>query len=200
MRLLRFHLCMLLVLLGFTSGLSSCNPVKQVLRDPQKFAQVRDTVFARGLCLNDTVTTEVTRDTVIYRDVLIPSQSAEVTPSGTCEFDTYVDGNRVHYANGKVTLTLKPQKVETQLKTVVKTNTVRDKARESVLEKQLSQAQVEKQNIIESAKERQQKLIDQNTALKLQVANRGQQRLVLLFVIAGLGLFAFRKPLAALII
>lgn len=34
--------------------LSSCNPVKKVLKDPAKFAVIKDTVLARGYCANDT--------------------------------------------------------------------------------------------------------------------------------------------------
>lgn len=34
--------------------LSSCNPIKKVLNDPAKFAVIKDTVIARGYCVNDT--------------------------------------------------------------------------------------------------------------------------------------------------
>ena len=34
--------------------LSSCNPIKKVLNDPAKFAVIKDTVLARGYCVNDT--------------------------------------------------------------------------------------------------------------------------------------------------
>jgi hypothetical protein len=64
--------------------LSSCNPVRKVLNDPAKFAIVKDTVLARGYCVNDTSfvyisdTLEVTdtlyevmTDTLVINDSLV---------------------------------------------------------------------------------------------------------------------------------
>lgn len=49
--------------------LSSCNPIKQVLNNPSKFAIVKDTVLARGYCANDTSFVYVT-DTLEVTDTL----------------------------------------------------------------------------------------------------------------------------------
>lgn len=49
--------------------LSSCNPVKQVLNNPSKFAIIKDTVLARGYCANDTSFLYIT-DTLEVTDTL----------------------------------------------------------------------------------------------------------------------------------
>lgn len=50
--------------------LSSCNPVKQVLNNPERFAIVKDTILARGYCVNDTSFLYIT-DTLEIVDTLI---------------------------------------------------------------------------------------------------------------------------------
>ena len=49
--------------------LSSCNPVRQVLKDPGKFAIIKDTVLAMGYCANDTSFLYIT-DTLEVTDTL----------------------------------------------------------------------------------------------------------------------------------
>lgn len=49
---------------------SSCNPVKKVLKDPYKFAIVKDTVIKRGYCKCDTSFIYIT-DTIETIDTLI---------------------------------------------------------------------------------------------------------------------------------
>jgi hypothetical protein len=50
--------------------LVSCNPVRKVLKDPEKFAQVKDEVIRLGYCANDT-TLIVKSDTTLIIDSLI---------------------------------------------------------------------------------------------------------------------------------
>jgi hypothetical protein len=50
--------------------LVSCNPVKQVLRDPEKFDQVAKEVIRQGYCANDTLVI-VKSDTLVKVDSLI---------------------------------------------------------------------------------------------------------------------------------
>jgi hypothetical protein len=50
--------------------LVSCNPVKQVLRDPKKFDQVAAEVIRQGYCANDTLII-VKSDTLVKVDSLI---------------------------------------------------------------------------------------------------------------------------------
>ena len=56
---------LLLILLLF-----GCNPVKQVLRDPEKFNQVAAEVIRQGRCANDTLIV-VKSDTLVKVDSLI---------------------------------------------------------------------------------------------------------------------------------
>lgn len=50
--------------------LVSCNPVRKVLNDPEKFSQVKDEVIKRGYCANDT-TLIFKSDTTLIVDSLI---------------------------------------------------------------------------------------------------------------------------------
>ena len=56
-------LLLILVLFG-------CNPVKQVLRDPEKFNHVAAEVIRQGMCANDTLII-VKSDTIVMVDSLI---------------------------------------------------------------------------------------------------------------------------------
>jgi len=60
----------LLIILFFVS----CNPVKQVLKNPEKFNQVKDEVIKRGYCANDT-TLIFKSDTTLIVDSLIEIKS-----------------------------------------------------------------------------------------------------------------------------
>lgn len=49
--------------------LAACNPVKQVLRDKQKFDKVAEEVFRKGMCANDT--TYISKsDTIVSTDTI----------------------------------------------------------------------------------------------------------------------------------
>lgn len=54
--------------------LFGCNPVKQVLRDPEKFNQVAAEVIRQGYCANDTLVI-VKSDTIVKIDSLIEVRS-----------------------------------------------------------------------------------------------------------------------------
>jgi hypothetical protein len=60
-------LLLILVLFG-------CNPVKQVLRDPEKFDKVAAEVIRQGYCANDTLVI-VKSDTIVKVDSLIEVRS-----------------------------------------------------------------------------------------------------------------------------
>lgn len=57
-------------ILVFLIALTSCSPVKRVLRDADMYAQVRDSVIARGDCH--------TEDRVVIKDSLIPGPVVKV--------------------------------------------------------------------------------------------------------------------------
>ena len=100
--------------------LSSCNPVRKVLNDPAKFAVIKDTVLARGYCVNDTSFVYVS-DTLEVTDTLYEVMT-----------DTLVINDSVVFW-------------DTKYKTILKTRTIRDSiisvvvdsARVMVLKKEL---------------------------------------------------------------
>lgn len=89
--------------------LSSCNPVKQVLNNPSKFAIVKDTVLARGYCVNDTSFLYIT-DTLEVTDTL---------------FEVFTD-----------TLRLKDTTIlwDVKYRTITNTRTIRDSIKSVVID------------------------------------------------------------------
>lgn len=65
---------LVLILLFTLLWLASCNPVKQVLKDQDKFQQVAQEVIRSGMCANDT-TFIVKSDTTIQVDTLIQNDT-----------------------------------------------------------------------------------------------------------------------------
>lgn len=65
---------LVLILLFTLLWLASCNPVKQVLNDQDKFQQVAQEVIRSGMCANDT-TFIVKSDTTIQVDTLIQNDT-----------------------------------------------------------------------------------------------------------------------------
>ena len=123
-------LLLVLVLLSSVLGFTSClGPVNKVLPDPNKFAQVRDTVFARGLCLNDTVTFTLVKDSVKWRDSLTTDT-------------VFLPGSReLVLRAGKI-------RIMERIVTKIKTNTVRDVSKETVLLKQRAQTDLKLQHTL----------------------------------------------------
>lgn len=62
--------------------LVSCNPVKQVLRDKDKFDKVAAEVIRKGMCANDTLTI-VRSDTIVKTDSLIEIYSDTIIVNDT---------------------------------------------------------------------------------------------------------------------
>jgi hypothetical protein len=112
----------------------ACNPVKKVLNDPKKFAQVKEAVIRGGYCVNDTVTVETKRDSIVYKDSII-----ENTIKVPCkDFDTTLaDGTSIKISSGVLKYSHNcPQKETT--KTITKTNNIRDKAYENILKSDIA--------------------------------------------------------------
>ena len=109
--------------------LIGCNPVKRVLNDREKFEQVKEAVIRAGACINDTITIETSKDSVVYKDSLI-----EKTFNVPCpDFEKAMpDGTLIKISSG--VLTYKHNCKEKQiLRTITKTNNIRDKAYENIL-------------------------------------------------------------------
>lgn len=62
--------------------LSSCNPVKQVLRDKQKLDQVAEVVIKSGYCINDTTIVSKS-DTLLQFDTITNTETEIVVKNDT---------------------------------------------------------------------------------------------------------------------
>ncbi len=75
-------------LLGVIIGVFySCSPVKRVLSNPKYYEAVKKQVILNGECVNDTITEEVLKDTIIYKDTVI-HDSFKVNMPMECHLDT----------------------------------------------------------------------------------------------------------------
>jgi len=71
------YIAVLIVLIITAIIASSCNPVKQILRDQAKFDLIKEEVIRKGLCANDT-TIITASDTLIQYDTTIQKET-EIT-------------------------------------------------------------------------------------------------------------------------
>ena len=112
--------------------MGSCNPVKIVLNNNQKFEKVAKEVVKRGYCINDTVIVDVVKiDTIIQNNYITDTISITtkdtVLPSGTS----------ISVKNDKVYVKCPPTKNIVQ--TVTKNNYIRDVKLESILKTEITE-------------------------------------------------------------
>ena len=110
----------------------SCNPVKIVLNNNEKFEKVAKEVVKRGYCINDTVIVDVVKiDTIIQNNYITDTISITtkdtVLPSGT----------NISVKNDKVYVKCPPTKNIVQ--TVTKNNYIRDVKLESILKTEITE-------------------------------------------------------------
>lgn len=108
------------VFLVLLIALSSCNPIKQVLKSHAKFEVIKDTVLARGYCANDTSFLYIT-DTLEVTDTLY-----EVIT------DTLVINDSIVFWDVKYKTILKTRTIRDSIKSVIV-----DSAMVGVLRKEL---------------------------------------------------------------
>ena len=118
---MRLLICLILLI--------ACNPVRQVLKDREKFEIVKEAVIRSGACVNDTITIENTKDSVIYKDSII-----EKTFNVPCpDFEKNMpDGTLIKISSGVLTYRHNCKEKEV-IRTVTKTNNIRDRALENIL-------------------------------------------------------------------
>lgn len=110
--------------------LIGCNPVKQVLKDKAKLDLVAKEVIRKGYCVNDTIVIEKVRDSVVYKDSIIE----KINNIPCKDFDTTIGRARIKVSLGVLAYSAKDSTVY-RIKTI--TNTVRDKALESILQQDI---------------------------------------------------------------
>jgi hypothetical protein len=103
--------------------LASCNPVKQVLKDPVKFEVVADEMIKRGYCLNDTIYKHSTDTLEVHDTTMVVDTLVEVRNDTTYFWET------------KYLTVAKVVKIRDSVKAVVI-----DSAQVQVLRKQLAEA------------------------------------------------------------
>jgi hypothetical protein len=104
---------------------ASCNPVKQVLKDPVKFEAVADEMIKRGYCLNDTIYKYSTDTLEVHDTTLVVDIITEVRNDTTYLWET------------KFQTITKVRTIRDSIKSVVI-----DSAQVQVLRKQLAAANV----------------------------------------------------------
>jgi hypothetical protein len=101
----------------------SCNPVRQVLKDPIKFEAVADEMVKRGYCANDTIYTHST-DTLEFHDTTLVIDTITEVRNDTAYF------------------------WETKFQTITKVRTIRDSVKSVVIDS--AQVQVLRKQLAEA--------------------------------------------------
>lgn len=161
------------------SVLYSCSPVKRVLSNPKYYAQVKRQVILNGECVNDTITEEILKDTIIYKDTVI-HDSFKVNMPMECHLDTIVNDFSVYLENGNLWVQWLG-KVPTRTINKQTTHVIVDRAKEAIL--------------IDSCKSLELKLYDKEN----QLVRKNKTIFKLYIGLAFLLLFMLRKPLLRLV-
>jgi hypothetical protein len=167
-------------LLGvIVSVLYSCSPVKRVLSNPKYYAEVKKQVILNGECVNDTITEEILKDTIIYKDTVI-HDSFKVNMPMECHLDTIVNDFSVYLENGNLWVKWLGQ-IPTRTINKQTTHVVVDRAKEAIL--------------IDSCKSLELKLYDKEN----QLVRKNKTIFKLYIGLAFLLLFMLRKPILRLV-
>lgn len=167
-------------LLGAIIGvLYSCSPVKRVLSNPKYYAEVKKQVILNGECVNDTITEEILKDTIIYKDTVI-HDSFKVNMPMECHLDTIVNDFSVYLENGNLWVKWLGQ-VPTRTINKQTTHVVVDRAKEAIL--------------IDSCSNQARKIYE----LENESKRKGSIIFKLYIGLAAILLFMLRKPIMRLI-
>ena len=157
----------------------SCSPVKRVLSNPKYYAEVKKQVILNGECVNDTITEEILKDTIIYKDTVI-HDSFKVNMPMECHLDTIVNDFSVYLENGNLWVKWLGQ-IPTRTINKQTTHVVVDRAKEAIL--------------IDSCKSLELKLYDKEN----QLVRKNKTIFKLYIGLAFLLLFMLRKPILRLV-
>ena len=167
------------LLVAIIGVLYSCSPVKRVLSNPKYYAEVKKQVILNGECVNDTITEEILKDTIIYKDTVI-HDSFKVNMPMECHLDTIVNDFSVYLENGNLWVKWLGQ-VPTRTINKQTTHVVVDKAKEAIL--------------IDSCSNQARKIYE----LENESKRKGSIIFKLYIGLAAILLFLLRKPLMRLI-
>jgi hypothetical protein len=173
---MRLLICLILLI--------GCNPVRQILNDQKKFDKIAEEVVKRGYCINDTITIENTKDSVVYKDYIIESKIEVPCP----DFEKNMpDGTVIKISSGVLTYRHNCKEKEV-IRTTTKTNNIRDRALENILKGDIQKR--------DSAIAAYVKLYSQ-TQEELRSAKKENTKLKLKFwaIILAAGAIIFRKQI-----
>ena len=166
-------------LLGaIVSVLYSCSPVKRVLENPKYYAQVKKQVILNGECVNDTITEEILKDTIIYKDTVI-HDSFKVNMPMECHLDTIVNNFSVYLESGNLWVQWLGKVPERTINKQT-THIVVDRAKEAIL--------------IDSCANQTRKVYE----LENDIKRKNGKILKLFIALAAIVLFMLRKPIMRL--
>lgn len=160
------------------SVLYSCSPVKRVLSNPKYYEAVKKQVILNGECVNDTITEEILKDTIIYKDTVI-HDSFKVDMPMECHLDTIVNDFSVYLENGNLWVKWLGKVPERTIKKQV-THVVVDRAKEAIL--------------IDSCANQNRKIYELENSIK----SKNSKILKLFVLLAAIVLFMLRKPIMRL--
>lgn len=166
------------ILGAIVSFLYSCSPVKRVLSNPKYYAQVKKQVILNGECVNDTITEEILKDTIIYKDTVI-HDSFKVNMPMECHLDTIVNDFSVYLENGNLWVKWLGKVPERTIKKQV-THVVVDRAKEAIL--------------IDSCANQTRKIYELENSIK----SKNGKILKLYILLAAIVLVMLRKPIMRL--
>lgn len=165
-------------------AIMACNPVKNVLKDQDKFEQVAKEVIRRGYCVNDTVTITEVRDSIIYKDSI-----TVVTEKVPCkDFDTTIGRARIRVSSGVLFYSYKDS-------IVYRTKTIKETVRDRALENLLKEDIVKLQDSLKQSRFETKECASELKATKREARN---DRVKYWLIIIALVTFAFRKQILSL--
>jgi hypothetical protein len=165
--------------------LISCNPVKKVLQDKDKFDIVANEVIRRGYCVNDTLVIEKIKDSIVYKDSIVT-----IVDSVPCkDFDTTIGRAKIRVSSGVLTYSAKDSIV---IRTHKITNTIRDRSLENILKNDISSRDI----IINKLNK---DIVDSEIRNKEIRADLLWWKIRFSLLCIAFGLVLFRKPIAKII-
>lgn len=171
--------------------LAACNPVKKVLQDPKKYAQVREEIIRRGDWERDTTIIETVKDSLIYREKLV--KDSILVPCK--DFDTTMsDGARISVSSG----VLKYQRVDTAKEKVItkfKELKTRDRSFENILKGDILKLEGKLAGVRDSLAKSQGQVTQLEQYNKSLRKNARNWKIKMWALIGLFGIWIFRKPL-----
>jgi len=165
--------------------LISCNPVKRILRDKEKFDIIANEAIRRGYCVNDTVVIEKIKDSIVYRDSIV-----NIIDSVPCkDFDTTIGRSRIRVSSGVLSYYTRDSII---VRTQKITNTVRDRSYENILKSDI----FDRDSIINKLNK---DVVDSEIRNKETRADLLWWKVRFSLLCIAFGLVLFRKPIAKII-